>query len=264
VIASDLSYRYFVSPLGFDVQLGVRESTIDYDLGMSTIYDDEYAIGSEGVLEGWALDIGTSIAPVAIALAKANPKLRVLALDVVPENIELAQHNVELNNVGDRVTVLQRAMGGPDEASRTCYMRHKSHPAVTDGYAAKHRYIANTLWNPEHSADSEVVNMPVTNLGALLDEFGIDEVAFLKIDCEGCEWAVLDSPAVSRVKYIIGEYHWDYIGQRNESILRPGTKVPQWAATPQQELERLLGKTHDLELGAAPTLGLFRAWRRRA
>jgi hypothetical protein len=152
-------------------------------------------------------------------------------------------------------------MGGPDETSRRCYMRHKSHPAVTDGYAAKHRYIANTLWNPEHSADSEIVDMPVTDLGALLDEFGIDEVAFLKVDCEGCEWAVLDSPAVARVKYIIGEYHWDYIGQRRESTLRDGAVLPQWAATPQQELTRLLAGTHLLELGAHPDVSLFRAWR---
>jgi FkbM family methyltransferase len=197
LIPTDVVHRNFVTPYGANIEMAVRESTIDYDLAMATIYGDEYGIGSEGELEGWAIDIGTSIAPVAIALSVTFPRLSVLALDVVPENIEMAQINVDLNGVGDRVTVLQRAMGGPDETSRRCYMRHKSHPAVTDGYAAKHRYIANTLWNPEHSADSEIVDMPVTDLGALLDEFGIDEVAFLKVDCEGCEWAVLDSPAVS-------------------------------------------------------------------
>ena len=256
-------YAGFHSPLGFTATMVLREDTVDHDLAMSSITEDEYDLGSEGPLSGWAVDVGTSIAPVAIALALANPDLRVLALDVVPENIEIAQANIERNKVTDQVTLLLRAMGGPGEASRTCYMRHRSHPAVTGEYANKHRFIANSFWRPETDAiDSDSVEMPVTDLGALLDEYGIDEVAFLKIDCEGCEWAVLDSPAVSRVRYIIGEYHWDYIGQRNQATLREGEPAPKWANTAQEELERMLGKTHRLEMSDHPSIGLFRAWLR--
>jgi FkbM family methyltransferase len=250
----------FAAPQGFNVQLGIREDTIDFDLGMSTIYEDEYKLGSEGELKGWALDIGTSIAPVAIALALANPKLHVLALDVVPENIELAQQNVELNGVEDRVKVLQRAMGGPDEKSRVCYFNHKTHPAVTPEYANKHRYIANSFWSTDGKSDSQAVDIPVTSLDALLAEFGIEEVEYLKIDCEGCEWAVLDSPAVAKVKYIVGEYHWDYIGQREEATLIEGLPIER-AENAQAELHRLLGATHRLEIAEHPSIGHFRAWR---
>jgi hypothetical protein len=38
--------------------------------------------------------------------------------------------------------------------------------------------------------------------------YDIDEVTFLKIDCESCEWQFLTSPDIGKVQEIIGEYHF--------------------------------------------------------
>jgi hypothetical protein len=48
---------------------------------------------------------------------------------------------------------------------------------------------------------------PGIGLVALMALHDITEVALVKLDCEGCEWAVLRSPAVQWVERFIGEYH---------------------------------------------------------
>jgi hypothetical protein len=48
---------------------------------------------------------------------------------------------------------------------------------------------------------------PAVSLDSLLAKYGIDRVALLKIDCEGCEYQFLDTPAVARVDRILGEFH---------------------------------------------------------
>jgi len=47
------------------------------------------------------------------------------------------------------------------------------------------------------------VTVPAIKLGSLFE----DRCAFLKIDCEGCEWDVLADPAIARVERIVGEGH---------------------------------------------------------
>ena len=49
--------------------------------------------------------------------------------------------------------------------------------------------------------------MAPASLRWVLDTWDIHRVAFLKIDCEGCEWQFLDSPDIDRVDHIVGEYH---------------------------------------------------------
>lgn len=53
-----------------------------------------------------ALDLGCGLGPIAIALAKAGAK-HVSAVDLMSRACELARINVEINGVGDRVTVFQ-------------------------------------------------------------------------------------------------------------------------------------------------------------
>jgi 16S rRNA (guanine1207-N2)-methyltransferase len=58
-------------------------------------------------VEGEVLDVGCGYGVIGIVLAKLNPRLRVYMTDVNPLAVKTAQHNAELNGVGDRVLVLQ-------------------------------------------------------------------------------------------------------------------------------------------------------------
>jgi 16S rRNA (guanine1207-N2)-methyltransferase len=58
-------------------------------------------------VEGEVLDVGCGYGVIGIVLAKLNPRLRVYMTDVNPLAVKTAQHNAELNGVGDRVVVLQ-------------------------------------------------------------------------------------------------------------------------------------------------------------
>jgi len=51
-------------------------------------------------------------------------------------------------------------------------------------------------------------DVPAYTLSALVRLAG-GEVSLVKWDCEGCEWAGLDDPALSHVGIIVGEWHGD-------------------------------------------------------
>ena len=52
------------------------------------------------------LDLGTGTGVLAVSLAKYLPKIRVTAVDLSPEAVQLARDNAELNEVIDRVDVV--------------------------------------------------------------------------------------------------------------------------------------------------------------
>jgi FkbM family methyltransferase len=243
------------------VKMGYRPSTVDYDVCYSSIVEDEYHLRQWNEITGWAIDIGAHVGAVTVALAAQHPTLRVLAVEIVPENVAMLHDNLERNGVADRVTIVTDAAGGPDEVSRTCFVHHRSHPVAAPEYVEKHRYIGNSFWSAVYGGafDSDAVDIPVVSLGQLLERHGIDEVAFMKIDAEGAEWAFLRDPAISRVKYIIGEYHWDYAPQGDAAKKVEGAKPYKRKATAQQELQALLGATHMLDVADHPTIGHFEA-----
>lgn len=254
--------RVFRTPRGGQATMELRPDTVDHDVCYSLMVEDEYHLGALPALEGLAIDIGAYIGAASIALALDNPSLRVKAVEVVPENVEAIHENVRLNHVDDRIEVVFAAAGGPDEASRTCYMRHRAHPAATTAYVNKHRYVGNSFWSPNGSMEfqADAVEMDCVSLSDLAQG---EPVAFIKIDAEGAEWEFLADPAVALAEHIHGEYHWDYVWQGDASTKKAGS--PKRAArkkTPQAEMLRLLGKTHDLQIDDHPTIGHFEAVKR--
>jgi FkbM family methyltransferase len=238
------------SPGGHSVILDTRDGTNDANIavglnGWQGMVSDEYRMRGR-TLSGWAIDIGAHIGGLAIPLALDHPALRVVAVEGVPENVEILADNVRRNITDDRVTVLNAFAAAPGTASGVCHYGYRSDPSASDGYISAHRFVGGT-WGargqPEFSPVIEAVS-----LDDLLARFEIEEVALLKIDCEGCEWAFLDTPAVAKVQIIVGEYHGGTSGVEN----------------PQERLVALLGPTHDVAIWdpTATVGGLFEAVRR--
>lgn len=226
----------------------VREGTTDA-MAVMALANDEYRIASRK-LTGWAIDVGAHIGTVAITLARQNPGLRVLAVEAVPENSELLERNIERLAPGQVFSVRAWA-AGPNAMTGTCHYGYRGHrDTESDGYISAHRFIGNTwtdLAGPEFS-----VEMPAVSIDSLMETYAIDEIALLKIDCEGCEWAFLDTPAISKVKTIVGEYHGGYPGHLGHQ------------PDPIAKLHQLLDKTHRVEVWAPEetVVGLFEATRR--
>lgn len=200
-----------LSPRGVHATLAVREDTNDAATVHSTFWlpgftqiHDEYGLADLHT-DGWVVDIGAHIGSVALAVALDNPQARVLAVEAVPENVEMLRENVRRIGAEDRITVISAAAGA--ESDRTAVIRYGPYeqPGIPKQHAMESRFIGN-LFRPHGRRGTEKV-VECVSLARLLDAHGVDRVAFLKIDCEGCEWGFLASPAIARVDRIVGEYH---------------------------------------------------------
>lgn len=190
----ELERESFATPHGNYVQLNVRTGTNDHNTVNSCLNEDEYGL-RRLTLSGKALDVGAHIGSVAIALAVDFPDLEIIALEAVPPNCELIRLNLALNGLSQRVTVLKGA---------ACKPRQKLQK-VAYGYrgsvlAEHHAFIGNaTLVSA--SVDHDVASVLCHSLAEFVP------LDFLKIDCEGGEWAFLRGPALAQVARIHGEWH---------------------------------------------------------
>lgn len=209
-ITGDLDFDtgwYGKSPAGHAYQMRVRPGTSDWNTVNACSWpEDEYSLPHD--LTGWALDIGAHIGAATIPLLLDNPGLRVVAIEALPENADLVADNAERNGVADRLILVRGA------ASDTTL------PAIIH-YAPddpQHQYIGNQ-WGP---SDRPGIEVPGITLEQLAAERGADAAApfaWTKIDCEGCEYHVLASPAVTLLELIVGEVHLGW--QRLVDVLGP-------------------------------------------
>lgn len=190
---------------GNPVVMSTRVGTSDLSIVNATMgYEDEYGL-RDRTWTGWGLDIGSSIGVIAIALARDNPDLQVVAVECVPENVEMLRLNVTQNGLDERIHIVDEAAGAPGQSSVSCWSDYTHVPGTDDGYTYTNRYIGNVFRGQD--AEGRTADVPGVSLGQLLDRFGIEEVAICKIDCEGCEWDFFRSPDLVRIREITGEWH---------------------------------------------------------
>jgi len=191
-----------------DIRWNYREDSSDLSVINSTAIHDEYDLHELPPLDGWALDVGAHIGSVCIPLALDHPSLTVLAIEALADNVEMLEKNVTDNGLEGRVLVLHRAIGDFDGPT-SVWSRFKNIEGVADPYLYDNRFIGNIYNKPGKHPEAEYHTEEVESitLSTLLDGYGITEVAFTKTDCEGGEWALLEDPAVDRLRYIVGEYH---------------------------------------------------------
>lgn len=214
-----------------------RNDTNDAALVVGIVIDDEYGLGQLPDLTGTVIDIGAHVGSVALSLARDHD-VRVIAVEPVAENCAVLRRNIEYNDLGDRVTVIEAAAAAPGSKVVDVLWDYRTAGAEPEAYVKDSRYIANIYDAAGSDADSHRV--PAVSLDTLMK--GIDRIALLKIDCEGCEWGFLRSKRVADVDLIVGEYH-----------NRGGMA----------SLTDLLAATHDVtQTGGHDDVGTFRAVRR--
>lgn len=227
------------SPKGRTVTVAHRDGTTDlstigatFDLWGRTA--NEYGLAEHEPMSGWAIDIGAHVGAVTVALAVDHPDLRVIAVEPLAENCEVLRATVALNNLTN-VEIIEAAASDIVRKHVAVAYGWTSADGMDDAYVQNSRYVGGMLTDPSGTT----VYPRGVSLTSLIRHYKIDRVRFLKIDCEGCEWAFLTSKDIAKVDEIIGEYHF---GGAMDTV------------------HALLDKTHEVVfLGGEDTVGLFRA-----
>lgn len=138
-----------------------------------------------------AIDIGANIGTVSITIANIFPQVRFVAYEPSPQNFAFLKANVEMNNLTNRVTAVNKAVTGDGRDVQVCTCDFDS------GYEP---FPGAPCWTAlSTTIDSLLVSHNLTR-----------GVSLLKIDCEGCEYEggfpdlILDTGFFSN---LIGECH---------------------------------------------------------
>lgn len=182
---------------------GIVKDAFAVDLGLDLVDDTDgiskivgYEIKNDYKLDdldlkGVVVDIGAHKGLVSCYIAKKYPKVTVYAFEPVKENVEALLENIKRNKLSNVVP---------------------HHLAVTkDGrdveiFTDPHNNSGgSTLYG---KGNSQKLNS--TTLAEIFDKYKIDRLDLLKIDCEGAEYEILDTPLLERVDRLRGEFHRGY------------------------------------------------------
>ncbi len=129
------------------------------------------------------LDIGANVGSVSILLAKKYPQLKIYSFEPHPINFKNFLQNIELNNVNNIIPI-QKAVSKNSNVLQElslCYTNTGSTSLFKSNTKSKGTYMVNTI-----------------SLDDIINEFYINEIKFLKIDCEGSEFDILEHSAKIR------------------------------------------------------------------
>lgn len=193
------------TPAGNPARMSYRGDTNDWSVCTSIFTADEYRLPRD--ISGVAFDLGAHIGAATVALALDNPRLRVVAVEPVPDNVRLLVENVNANGIRERVTVIPGAIAGPGEAEVRVWWGRQGTVSLDH-----HTFIGTNSVAYDRGGSGDPVETTVRgySLPALLAAIGAEEVDFVKTDAEGAEHAFFCDPEWNRrVAVIRGE--WDAV-----------------------------------------------------
>ncbi|MBN1563521.1 MAG: FkbM family methyltransferase [Anaerolineae bacterium] len=176
---------------------------IDIWIIKETVLDRDYEVHGVPVQDGWTvLDIGAGLGDFAISVAREHPHCRVIAFEPFAESYALLQQNLALNNV-TTVQAFPHAIGSGQIQLQTA-----------SGIAVKHStaQVASSVAADAGESGPGMVDVQSKTLAQVFADLDIARCDFLKMDCEGAEYAILleCSPETLRqITHISLEYHDD-------------------------------------------------------
>ncbi len=202
----------------------------DWEVVHEVWAENVYLLDPEQVRDRFVLDIGAHIG--AFSLLAASHGANVIAFEPDPENAEQMRRNLSLapGGMGRRVTLVEAAVGSDR-------LRQNG---------------ARSYTTSESRRGVEVERADLNGvIGPILINHGL---AFLKVDCEGCEWDALaelgERGWLVQADRISGEWHGPATTKRDQED----------GETPGALIDRLL-PTHNLSIFGRPDEGgMFHAY----
>ncbi len=141
------------------------------------------------------IDIGANIADSAIYFALKGAQ-KVIALEPMPANYEIAKKNIEINNMGNKIELVLAGCGSQSGVIN-CDINNKGIEAYID----------------ENIQKENTKQVPITTLEEILKKNNLSESCILKMDCEGHEYEIILSASqktLDNFSEILLEYHYGY------------------------------------------------------
>lgn len=174
-----------------------------------------------GIIDGITVDIGAHIGYYTLLLAKhANGKNgkngKVVAFEPLPENFEVLKENVALNSYHN-VVVENKAVA--DFSGRITIARNNDVPLTSTASISPNSITTST----SIGLGTDVIEVDVVKLDDYFDNCR-QRVAFLKMDVEGAETAVLDGMkrilSEDRPLLLIELHGFDIYGDQHPALLK--------------------------------------------
>ena len=162
------------------------------DVGATFIREDYKWLRPKNCI---VIDIGANIGDSSIYFALKGAK-KVIALEPFPYSYRLAKENILNNGYNEKIVLLNAGYGKDGET----YVEDK----LTG---------TGDLLTPSNDG----IRIKIFSIKTLLDKYSIYS-ALLKMDCEGCEYNLLDedNDTLRRFKRIQIEYHYGYERLKNK------------------------------------------------
>lgn len=170
-------------------------SRIDDDIPYSSVIHEIF-IKEEykaNVKDKVVIDVGAYCGESAIYFALQGA-MKVIALEPDRENYKIALRNIRENGLEDKIVLLNKAL------------------APKEGTISFYKYVHSSIANSTDPDNMDKLNdkIVIEQVEAItLDQLiGDEKIGLLKLDCEGCEYSVLNSfSGYDKIENIILEYH---------------------------------------------------------
>lgn len=218
----------------------IRPDTLD-SLVVSKMKEDVYHAREYIRDGGWVLDVGANIGAFCLHVKSFCPQARMICVEPMPSNLDTLRANVTDQAFIEAVALVD-----------------KSGPVVMYDFGPMYSGCHSIY--PLGVARAVPVEVPGKTLADLFEEYGIGEVRFLKLDCQGAEYDVIPSADISllqRIDYIALEVHHTIAG--GEAVL--GT-IPEQSEKARRMFEHL-SQTHRLIHGNLEDVDTEQVWENR-
>lgn len=193
--------------LVFHAGFAVREDHVLEDgIVIGDVYEnDAYSVTHLPLPSEIVVDVGAHIGCFAARWRRRNPAARILCVEACPENLAALRANVGAfaEVVGAACTYEPGAVALLNAVWPGCVTTGGSRVVPADTLAEQPAEKAGrTEWWPDPRPLAKVT------LEELMEQFRLDHIDVLKLDCEGSEFSILESTtSLDRIGLIVGEYH---------------------------------------------------------
>lgn len=156
----------------------------------------------QNIENGFIFDIGANCGLNTLILAKQNPKSMILSFEPYKKVFDLLEKNVIDNNL-QNVKIFNLAVSKDDvkELNLSVYDQMSG---------ANSTYAKSSEFAKTYRIKEEIIKINCKSLDSLVEEYKIDKINLLKIDCEGAEYDILYNSKTlqnKKIENLVGEFH---------------------------------------------------------